>query len=63
MVMLRCDLRRLEVPGLDELLGAGVFYGAAVTRRLRWRASGLSSSAARTRLDKPRYTWPASPRR
>jgi thioredoxin reductase (NADPH) len=23
--------RRLEVPGLDELLGAGVFYGAAVT--------------------------------
>jgi thioredoxin reductase (NADPH) len=23
--------RRLEVPGLDDLLGAGVFYGAAVT--------------------------------
>ena len=23
--------RRLDVPGLDELLGAGVFYGAAVT--------------------------------
>jgi thioredoxin reductase (NADPH) len=23
--------RRLEVPGLDELLGAGVFYGVAVT--------------------------------
>ena len=23
--------RRLKVPGLDELLGAGVFYGAAVT--------------------------------
>jgi thioredoxin reductase (NADPH) len=23
--------RRLDVPGLEELLGAGVFYGAAVT--------------------------------
>jgi thioredoxin reductase (NADPH) len=31
------DVRRLDVPGLDELTGAGVYYGAAVTEAASYR--------------------------
>jgi hypothetical protein len=45
------------------LLGAGVFYGRRLPRRLQWKAaSARSSSVARTRPGKPPYAWPASPR-
>jgi thioredoxin reductase (NADPH) len=54
--------RRLDVPGLDQLLGAGVFYGAAVTEAAALEANGLSSSVVRIRQDRLQCTWPASPR-
>jgi thioredoxin reductase (NADPH) len=31
------EVRRLEVPGLEELVGAGVFYGAALTEAATYR--------------------------
>ena len=31
------EVRRLEVPGLEELVGAGVFYGAALTEAAAYR--------------------------
>jgi thioredoxin reductase (NADPH) len=31
------EVRRLEVPGVDELVGAGVFYGAALTEAAAYR--------------------------
>ena len=31
------EVRRLEVPGVDELAGAGVFYGAALTEAAAYR--------------------------
>lgn len=47
--------RRLEVPGLDELLGAGVFYGAALsdgaaTARERVFVVGAGNSAGQAAL-------------
>jgi thioredoxin reductase (NADPH) len=42
---------------------AGCSTARPLPRRLRWRDNGPSSSAARIRLDRLRYTWPASPRR
>src|SRR5207253_5504996 len=34
------DWRRLEVPGLDDLLGAGVYYGAGPSEAVSCRGSG-----------------------
>ena len=31
------EVRRLEVPGIEELVGAGVFYGAALTEAATYR--------------------------
>jgi thioredoxin reductase (NADPH) len=31
------EVRRLEVPGIDELVGAGVFYGSALTEATTYR--------------------------
>jgi thioredoxin reductase (NADPH) len=36
------DWRRLEVPGLDELLGAGVYYGAGPSEAVSCRASRVA---------------------
>ena len=53
--------RRLEVPGVDPLIGVGVFYGAAITEALATGASTWPSSAAATRPGRPRSTSPSSP--
>jgi thioredoxin reductase (NADPH) len=47
--------RRLDVPGLEELLGAGVFYGAAVTEATALKGQrafvvGGANSAGQTAL-------------
>ena len=52
----RRDLSPAQSSGLDELLGAGVFYGAAVAEAAALKTNRFSSSAERTRLDRPRYT-------
>ena len=36
------DWRRLEVPGIDELLGSGVYYGAGPSEGGYARCSGVS---------------------
>src|SRR5256886_6542635 len=36
------DWRRLEVPGLDDLLGAGVYYGAGPSEAVSCRESGVA---------------------
>jgi thioredoxin reductase (NADPH) len=35
------EVRRLEAPGLDDLTGTGVFYGAALTEAARYRARNV----------------------
>ena len=40
--------RRLGIPALDRLIGAGVFYGAAGVEAQPWPASRSTSSAAPT---------------
>jgi thioredoxin reductase (NADPH) len=55
--------RRLPVPGLEALLGAGVFYGAASPRPRPWPASGYSSSAGPTPPGRRPSTWPATQNR
>jgi len=37
MIASGMEVRRLEVPGVDELVGAGVFYGAALTEAAAYR--------------------------
>ena len=55
--------RLLEAPGLDELTGRGVYYGATPARRAVRRATTCTSSARPTRPARPRSTSPASPER
>ena len=52
--------RRLGVPRLDQLVGSGVFYGAAVPRRRRWKAGTSTSWAQGTPPARPRCTWRAT---
>ena len=47
--------RRLGVPGLEELGGTGVFYGASVSEARAWDRT-RSSSAAATRPGRPPCT-------
>ena len=37
MIAAGMEVRRLEVPGVEELVGAGVFYGAALTEAAAYR--------------------------
>ncbi len=53
--------RRLGVPALEDLIGAGVFYGGRCRRGTRCRARRSTSSAAATRRRRQPYTWPATP--
>ena len=55
--------RRLDVPDLDRLVGAGVFYGAAGVRRRPSPVRTSTSSAAPTPLGRRRSTWPSTPAR
>ena len=55
------DYRRLGVPTLEDLVGRGVFYGAAVAEAPSMAGTEVSSSAAATRPARPPSTWPASP--
>jgi thioredoxin reductase (NADPH) len=54
------EVRRLEVPGLDRLVGAGVFYGAAMTEAASVRGQdvmiiGGANSAAQGAMFFSRY--------
>ena len=48
--------RRLGVPALEALNGAGVFYGGATSEAPPWPAETSTSSAARTQPDRLRCT-------
>ena len=48
--------RRLGVPELEALNGAGVFYGAATTEARAWKAGGPTWWVVRTRLGRRRCT-------
>jgi thioredoxin reductase (NADPH) len=66
------EWRRLDVPGIDDLLGAGVYYGAGPGRARRWRPPrtdgaagiGLVTNTARYLMTgsdvarKPGSNWP-----
>jgi thioredoxin reductase len=54
------EWRRLDVPGVDDLLGAGVYYGAGRARRWRAPVPGSSWSAAAARRAR-RSSWPRRP--
>jgi hypothetical protein len=55
--------RRLDAPGLDALLGAGVFYGATTSEHTPSPAGTSSSSVERTPQARPQSTWHATPSR
>ena len=55
--------RRLGVPALDALNGAGVFYGVPRRRPPRWPGRTPTSSAGPTQRGKRRCTWRATPAR
>jgi thioredoxin reductase (NADPH) len=55
--------RRLPVSGLEELVGRGVFYGAAVTEAQAMAGQPVLWSAGPTRPGRPPSTWPATPAR
>ena len=60
MVATGMSVRRLEVPGLDELVGAGVYYGAATTEAALYRGTevcvvGGANSAGQGALYFARY--------
>jgi thioredoxin reductase (NADPH) len=42
------DYRRLEAPGVEKYVGAGIHYGSAPEKRFGWKAATSSSSAAAT---------------
>jgi len=55
--------RRLDAPGVDDLLGAGVFYGVAVSeaRAMTARRVFVSlSSVPATRPARPLCIWPST---
>ena len=54
------DWRRLEAPGIDRLLHAGVYYGAAASEAPGVRARTSSSSAVATPPGRQRSTSPAT---
>jgi thioredoxin reductase (NADPH) len=55
--------RRLTAPGVDALLGAGVFYGPPPQRPAPWPASRSTSPEQPTPLARPRSTWHGTPPR
>ena len=58
------NYRRLDVPGIEQLTGAGVYYGAAITEAVSCRDNAVSmSSAPATRPARPPCIWPAMPAR
>ena len=52
--------RRLRVPGVERLLGAGCSMAPRLPRRSAWKANRPSSSAAQTQPVRLQLTWPAS---
>jgi thioredoxin reductase (NADPH) len=50
------SVRRLEVPGIEPLLGAGVYYGAALTEAATYRGQDVCVLGAGT----PRGRGPSS---
>ena len=56
--------RTLDAPGVDELTGAGVYYGVRADRGARPAPTRtFTSSAGRTRPARPRSTSPGTPGR
>ena len=53
--------RRLGIPALEALVGAGVFYGAAATEAPATRGSEVFVVGGRTRPGRRRCTWPGTP--
>jgi thioredoxin reductase (NADPH) len=51
--------RKLDVPGMDRLTGAGVYYGAGSTEAVSCRDTMCISWAAPIRRDRPRSTFHA----
>ena len=55
--------RRLDAPGVDELVGAGVYYGSSPADARSTATATSLSPARRTPAVKPPSTSPASPAR
>ena len=53
--------RRLDLPGLADLEGRGVYYAAGQLEATIVAERNASSSEAPTRPDRRRCSWPATP--
>jgi hypothetical protein len=62
MISVGVEYRRLTAPGVEELLGAGVFYGAAVSEAPAMRGQPVHVvGAPATRPARPRSTSRSTP--
>ena len=52
--------RRLGVPGLEKLIGAGVFYGAASAEARAMAGQDVYVTGAGNSAARPRSTWPGT---
>jgi thioredoxin reductase (NADPH) len=53
--------RRLDLPGLADLEGTGVYYAATLEEASRHASDAVAVSAAATRPGRPRFSWPPTP--